>query len=81
MANLLIVDDEPGMRQLLVHVFGRGAGHNVRSAENGAKALELGGRVLERRREHLGHHAGQPRTEHREPRTTTTLSLRRGEGG
>src|ERR1700759_892835 len=41
MANLLIVDDEPGMRQLLVHVFGRGAGHNVRSAENGAKALEL----------------------------------------
>src|ERR687883_963603 len=41
MANLLIVDDEPGMRQLLSHVFGRGAGHGVRSAENGAKALEL----------------------------------------
>ncbi|HEX8852778.1 MAG TPA: response regulator, partial [Pyrinomonadaceae bacterium] len=41
MANLLIVDDEPGMRQLLSHVFGRGAGHAVRSAENGAKALEL----------------------------------------
>src|ERR671921_2098129 len=40
MANLLIVDDEPGMRQLLSHVFGR-AGHAVRSAENGAKALEL----------------------------------------
>src|SRR5688500_16831281 len=40
MANLLIVDDEPGMRQLLTHVFGR-AGHAVRSAENGAKALEL----------------------------------------
>ena len=40
MANLLIVDDEPGMRQLLSHVFGR-AGHAVRTAENGAKALEL----------------------------------------
>ncbi|HEX8116757.1 MAG TPA: sigma-54 dependent transcriptional regulator, partial [Pyrinomonadaceae bacterium] len=39
MANLLIVDDEPGMRQLLSHVFGR-AGHSVRSAENGTKALE-----------------------------------------
>src|ERR671912_125487 len=40
MANLLIVDDEPGMRQLLSHVFGR-AGHSVRAAENGTKALEL----------------------------------------
>jgi two-component system response regulator PilR (NtrC family) len=40
MANLLIVDDEPGMRQLLSHVFGR-ANHSVRAAENGAKALEL----------------------------------------
>ena len=40
MANLLIVDDEPGMRQLLTHVFGR-AGHTVRAAENGSKALEL----------------------------------------
>jgi two-component system response regulator PilR (NtrC family) len=40
MANLLIVDDEPGMRQLLSHVFGR-AGHAVRAAENGGKALEL----------------------------------------
>src|ERR671921_845743 len=40
MANLLIVDDEPGMRQLLSHVFGR-ANHAVRAAENGAKALEL----------------------------------------
>jgi two-component system response regulator PilR (NtrC family) len=40
MANLLIVDDEPGMRQLLSHVFGR-AGHVVRVAENGGKALEL----------------------------------------
>jgi two-component system response regulator PilR (NtrC family) len=37
---LLIVDDEQGMRQLLSHVFGR-AGHAVRSAENGARALEL----------------------------------------
>src|SRR5918992_3317872 len=40
MANLLIVDDEPGMRQLLSHVFGR-AEHTVRAAESGAKALEL----------------------------------------
>jgi len=40
MANLLIVDDEQGMRQLLTHVFGR-AGHAVRAAESGAKALEL----------------------------------------
>src|ERR687893_2661015 len=40
MANLLIVDDEPGMRQLLSHVFGR-AGHAVRAAESGTKALEL----------------------------------------
>ncbi len=40
MANLLIVDDEPGMRQLLSHVFGR-AGHAVRAAEDGAKALAL----------------------------------------
>ena len=40
MANLLIVDDEPGMRQLLSHVFGR-ASHSVRAAESGAKALEL----------------------------------------
>jgi two-component system response regulator PilR (NtrC family) len=40
MSNILIVDDEPGMRQLLSHVFGR-AGHDVRAAENGGKALEL----------------------------------------
>src|SRR5918992_4051439 len=40
MANLLIVDDEPGMRQLLSHVFGR-ADHQVRAAESGAKALEM----------------------------------------
>src|ERR687894_112466 len=40
MANLLIVDDEQGMRQLLTHVFGR-AEHTVRAAESGARALEL----------------------------------------
>ncbi|HEY0077112.1 MAG TPA: sigma-54 dependent transcriptional regulator [Pyrinomonadaceae bacterium] len=40
MANLLIVDDEQGMRQLLSLVFGR-AGHQVRAAENGRRALEL----------------------------------------
>ncbi|MBA2502823.1 MAG: sigma-54-dependent Fis family transcriptional regulator, partial [Pyrinomonadaceae bacterium] len=40
MAHLLIVDDEPSMRQLLTLVFSR-ANHNVRSAENGRRALEL----------------------------------------
>ncbi len=40
MANLLIVDDEQGMRQLLSLVFGR-AGHMVRAAENGRRALVL----------------------------------------
>src|SRR5215210_3796363 len=40
MANLLIVDDEQSMRQLLSLVFGR-EGHQVRSAENGLRALEL----------------------------------------
>jgi two-component system, NtrC family, response regulator PilR len=40
MANLLIVDDEQGMRQLLSLVFGR-ADHQVRAAESGAKALEM----------------------------------------
>lgn len=40
MANLLIVDDEQGMRQLLSLVFGR-AGHKVRAAENGRRALEM----------------------------------------
>ncbi|MEK6278743.1 MAG: sigma-54 dependent transcriptional regulator [Acidobacteriota bacterium] len=39
MANLLIVDDELGMRQFLTHLFQR-AGHNVRSAQNGRQALE-----------------------------------------
>jgi two-component system response regulator PilR (NtrC family) len=40
MANLLIVDDEQGMRQLLSLVFGR-AGHQVRAAENGRRAVEM----------------------------------------
>ena len=40
MANLLIVDDEQGMRQLLSLVFGR-AGHKVRAAESGRRALEM----------------------------------------
>jgi two-component system response regulator PilR (NtrC family) len=40
MSNLLIVDDEQGIRQLLTLVFGR-AGHAVRSAENGRQALAL----------------------------------------
>jgi two-component system response regulator PilR (NtrC family) len=40
MANLLVVDDEQGMRQLLSLVFGR-AGHAVRAAENGRRALAL----------------------------------------
>ncbi len=40
MSNLLIVDDEQGMRQLLTIVFER-AGHTVRAAENGRRALEL----------------------------------------
>ncbi|MDT7604091.1 MAG: two-component system, NtrC family, response regulator PilR [Acidobacteriota bacterium] len=40
MANILIVDDEQGMRQLLSLVFGR-TGHKVRAAENGLRALTL----------------------------------------
>ncbi|MGB7922069.1 MAG: sigma-54 dependent transcriptional regulator [Pyrinomonadaceae bacterium] len=40
MAKFLIVDDEQGIRQLLTLVFER-AGHQVRSAENGRRALEL----------------------------------------
>jgi two-component system response regulator PilR (NtrC family) len=38
MANLLIVDDELGMRQFLTHLFQR-EGHVVRLAENGHEAL------------------------------------------
>lgn len=40
MANLLIVDDELGMRQFLTHLFQR-EGHGVRVAENGREALTL----------------------------------------
>jgi DNA-binding NtrC family response regulator len=39
MANLLIVDDELGMRQFLTHLFQRD-GHVVRVAGNGGEALE-----------------------------------------
>jgi two-component system, NtrC family, response regulator PilR len=38
MANLLIVDDELGMRQFLTHLFQR-EGHTVRVAENGRAAM------------------------------------------
>src|ERR671933_2678500 len=40
MANILVVDDEQGMRQLLALVFGR-AGHKVRAAESGRRALAM----------------------------------------
>src|SRR3954466_2794039 len=40
MANLLIVDDELGMRQFLSHLFQRD-GHQIRVAENGRNALAL----------------------------------------
>jgi len=39
MANLLIVDDELGMRQFLTHLFQR-EGHVVRVAGNGRDAIE-----------------------------------------
>ena len=39
MSNLLIVDDELGMRQFLTHLFQRD-GHNVRVSESGRQALE-----------------------------------------
>jgi two-component system response regulator PilR (NtrC family) len=39
MANLLIVDDELGMRQFLTRLFQRD-GHSVRVAESGVRALE-----------------------------------------
>ena len=38
MANLLIVDDELGMRQFLTHLLQR-EGHVVRVAENGRDAI------------------------------------------
>src|SRR5687767_4322295 len=40
MANLLIVDDELGMRQFLTHLLQR-EGHTVRLAENGREAMSL----------------------------------------
>ncbi|HSS20212.1 MAG TPA: sigma-54 dependent transcriptional regulator [Pyrinomonadaceae bacterium] len=40
MANLLIVDDELGMRQFLTHLFQR-EGHKVRAANNGHEAMDL----------------------------------------
>src|ERR1044071_7326831 len=40
MANLLIVDDELGMRQFLTHLFQRDE-HKVRAAENGRQAMEM----------------------------------------
>jgi len=40
MANLLVVDDELGMRQFLTHLLQR-EGHTVRVAENGAAAMAL----------------------------------------
>src|SRR5437867_10634906 len=40
MSNLLIVDDELGMRQFLTHLFQRD-GHSVRVADNGRKAMTL----------------------------------------
>jgi two-component system, NtrC family, response regulator PilR len=40
MANLLVVDDELGMRQFLTHLFQR-EGHTVRVAENGHEAMSL----------------------------------------
>src|SRR5687767_16030659 len=40
MANLLIVDDELGMRQFLTHLFQR-EGHTVRAAGNGNEAIAL----------------------------------------
>jgi len=40
MANLLVVDDELGMRQFLTHLLQR-EGHSVRVAESGVRAMEL----------------------------------------
>jgi two-component system response regulator PilR (NtrC family) len=40
MSNLLIVDDELGMRQFLTHLFQRD-GHSVRVADSGRQALEV----------------------------------------
>ena len=48
MANLLIIDDELGMRQFLTHLLQR-EGHTVRVAENGNEAMaQLREQALER---------------------------------
>ena len=44
MAEILIVDDEPQMRRLLVRVL-NGAGHNVHEAENGQDGIRLFRRI------------------------------------
>ena len=38
--NVLVVDDEPALRQILGNVIAK-AGHKVQLAENGAQALEI----------------------------------------
>jgi two-component system response regulator PilR (NtrC family) len=40
MANILVVDDELGMRQFLTHLLQRD-GHTIRTAENGRQAMDL----------------------------------------
>jgi two-component system, NtrC family, response regulator PilR len=40
MPNILVVDDELGMRQFLTHLFQRD-GHSIRTAENGRQAMEM----------------------------------------
>jgi two-component system response regulator PilR (NtrC family) len=40
MPNILVVDDELGMRQFLTHLFQRD-GHSTRTAENGRQAMEM----------------------------------------
>ena len=44
MANLLIVDDELGMRQFLTHLFQR-EGHTVRAAASAREAIEFLGSI------------------------------------
>lgn len=40
MADILIIDDDPQMRRLLIRILG-GAGHTVREAENGRIGVAL----------------------------------------
>ena len=44
MANILVVDDEVGIRELLSEILGD-EGHSVLTAENAARARELRGRA------------------------------------